>query len=87
MSQKDTTVPINVNMSEVLNAVRSLEVDITQVKTTLAGVGGTLDTMDKKLDKLDDRVTWLERWVIGILATALLVEPAAFVLLHVFRVI
>lgn len=93
MSQTDK-VSVNVSMSEVLNAVHGLEVDITQIKTTLVGIGGTLDaiggrfdTIDKKIDKLDERVTWLERWVIGILATALLVEPAGFVLLHVFHVI
>jgi len=79
MSQTDK-VPVNVDISQVLNAVVDLSKDVSEVKTTLVN-------MDRRMDRMEDRMDSMYHWIIGVLVTVLLGEPGVLILLKLFHVI
>lgn len=52
--------------------ISKLEIEVTALKTAVAVTGVTGAAIEKRLDKIDDTMTWLVRLIVGAIILALL---------------
>jgi len=51
-------------MSERLNAVEGKADSVTQMQQDIAIIKNTLSTMNDRMNKMDDRIAWIEEFLI-----------------------
>ena len=51
-------------MSERLNAVEDKADSVTQMQQDIAIIKNTLNTMNDRMNKMDDRIAWIEEFLI-----------------------
>ena len=70
MSQASKNIPVNVDISQVLNSVSDLSTRVTKVEDALFSLAGRLDDIDSrlnsKLDKIDGDLDKMRWWLLGV---------------------